>query len=414
MEAVGAPRATITKLRDAAKDGAFLWARMLRFEAAGPGGADAALDRMRAEAEAAPKGRRPRILLAYDGERIAAYDTSPKFDEEPLRVGLDMLSLEGDVFFPLGGHERYVPKKERIADVRATRFISRFHDAVRDANPGWTMEVDRHALNIFMARILFCLFSDDVGIFDKDVFETAVRQSNVDGSDLAAFLHSAIKYMDTPPEKRSSETRPWSKLKYVNGSLFEEDVPMPALDGRCRKLLLDCAGLNWKLINPDIFGSMLQAVVDVEKRGELGMHYTSPANIMKVLEPILLDSLQTELERAGANKGRLREFLERLGRIRVFDPACGSPHRPVAGSKALRTTSCLPSYSMPRDCLSPRQYTYGRPVRSSGAPPAVSTATSRLATIRRNRSLPFMVRPRHAARSEHRDQYVETASDRRA
>jgi hypothetical protein len=185
MEAVGAPRATITKLRDTAKDGAFLWAWMLRFEATVQGGADAALDRMREEAEAAPKGRRPRILLAYDGERIAAYDTNPKFDEEPLRVGLDMLSLEGDVFFPLGGHERYVPKKERMADVRATRFISRFHDAVRDANSGWTTEADRHALNIFMARILFCLFSDDVGIFDKDVFETTVRQSKVDGSDLS-------------------------------------------------------------------------------------------------------------------------------------------------------------------------------------------------------------------------------------
>lgn len=350
MEAVGAPRATITKLRDTAKDGAFLWARMLRFESTASGGADAALDRMRSEAEASPKGRRPRILLAYDGERIAAFDTSPKFDEEPLRVGLDMLSLEGDVFFPLGGHERYVPKKERMADVRATRFISRFHDAVRDANPSWTTEVDRHALNIFMARILFCLFSDDVGIFDKDVFENAVRQSSVDGSDLAAFLESAFEHMDTPPERRSPETRPWSKLKYVNGSLFEEDVPMPALDGRCRKVLLDCAGLNWKLINPDIFGSMLQAVVDVEKRGELGMHYTSPANIMKVLEPILLDSLQGELERAGANKGRLREFLERLGRIRVFDPACGSGNFLILAYKELRTleTEALRRLAMPR------------------------------------------------------------------
>lgn len=350
MEAVGAPRATITKLRDSAKDGAFIWARMLRFEATEPSGADAALDRMRAEVEAAPKGRRPRILLAYDGERIAAYDTSPKFDEEPLCVGLDMLSLEGDVFFPLGGHERYVPKKERMADVRATRFISRFHDAVRDANPSWTTEADRHALNIFMARILFCLFSDDVGIFDKDVFETTVRQSNVDGSDLAVFLESAFKYMDTPPEKRSSETRPWSKLKYVNGSLFEEDMPMPALNGRCRKLLLDCAGLNWKLINPDIFGSMLQAVVDVEKRGELGMHYTSPANIMKVLEPILLDPLQDELERAGANKGRLRDFLERLGRIRVFDPACGSGNFLILAYKQMRAleTEALRRLATPR------------------------------------------------------------------
>ncbi len=337
MEAVGAPRATITKLREAARDGTFTWTRMLRFEATAPGGADTALERMRAEVEASPKGRRPRILLAYDGERIAAYDTSPKFDEEPLRVGLDMLSLEGDVFFPLGGHERYVPRKERMADVRATRFISRFHDAVRDTNPGWTTEADRHALNIFMARVLFCLFSDDVGIFEKDAFEIALRQStSVDGTDLTAFLDGAFRHMNTNRDARSSETKGWSKLPYVNGSLFEEAVPMPALDGRCRKLLLDCAGLNWKLINPDIFGSMLQAVVDVEKRGELGMHYTSPANIMKVLEPILLDPLQGELERAGANKARLRDFLERLSRIRLFDPACGSGNFLILAYKEMR------------------------------------------------------------------------------
>lgn len=351
MEAVGAPRSTITKLRDNAQHGEFTWTKMLRFEATKLGGADAALDRMRAEAEASPKARRPRVLLAYDGERIAAFDTSPRFDEEPLRVGLDMLSIEGDLFFPLGGHERYVPRKERLADVRATRFISRFHDAVRDANPDWTAEADRHALNIFMARILFCLFSDDVGIFEKDTFETAVRRStDVAGTDLAVFLDGAFRHMDTKAEERSPDTKGWSKLPYVNGSLFAEVMPMPALDGRCRKLLLDCAGLNWKLINPDIFGSMLQAVVDVEKRGDLGMHYTSPSNIMKVLEPILLDSLQAELERAGANKMRLREFLQHLSRIRVFDPACGSGNFLILAYKELRAleTEAMRRLAAPR------------------------------------------------------------------
>lgn len=351
MEAVGAPRSTITKLRDTAKDGEFTWARMLRFEATEPGGADAALDRMRAEAEASPKGRRPRLLLAYDGERIAAFDTSPRFDEEPLRVGLDMLSLEGDVFFPLGGHERYVPRKERMADVRATRFISRFHDAVRDANPGCTTEANRHALNIFMARVLFCLFSDDVGIFEKDAFETAVRRSTgADGMYLAAFLRGAFRHMDTKRDERPPVTKGWSKLPYVNGSLFDEDMPTPALDGRCRKLLLDCAGLNWKLINPDIFGSMLQAVVDVDKRGDLGMHYTSPSNIMKVLEPTLLDPLHAELERAGANKARLRDLLEQLGRIRVFDPACGSGNFLILAYKELRAleTEAMRRLAAPR------------------------------------------------------------------
>ena len=326
---------------------------MLRFEATQLGGADAALDRMRTEAEALPKGRRPRVLLAYDGERIAAFDTSPRFDEEPLRVGLDMLSLEGDVFFPLGGHERYVPRKERMADVRATRFISRFHDAVRDANLGWITETYRHALNIFMARVLFCLFSDDVGIFEKDAFETAVRRSTgADGTDLAAFLEGAFRHMDTKRDERPPETRGWSRLPYVNGSLFEEDVPMPALDGRCRKLLLDCAGLNWRLINPDIFGSMLQAVVDVDKRGDLGMHYTSPSNIMKVLEPILLDPLHAELERAGANKARLRDFLQRLGRIRVFDPACGSGNFLILAYKELRALETEAMRRLATPCLS--------------------------------------------------------------
>jgi len=335
MEAVGAPRATITKLRDKAADGEFVWTRMLRFKSTPIGGTHSALEKMQNEAEAAPKSRRPRILLAYDGESIAAFDT--RIADEPLRVGLDMLSLEGDLFFPLGGHERYVPAKEKLADVRATRFISRFHDAVRDMNPSWTSEQDRHALNIFMARILFCLFSDDVGIFEKDVFEKAARQSTkVDGSDLAEFLSGAFQHMNTPPNDRPAETAGWSKLKYVNGSLFEEQLPMPTLDSQCRKLLLDCAQLNWKLINPDIFGSMLQAVVDVEKRGELGMHYTSPSNIMKVLEPILLDSLKSELERAGANKGKLRAFLERLGRIRVFDPACGSGNFLILAYKEMR------------------------------------------------------------------------------
>ena len=334
MEAVGAPRSTITKLNDKAAEGAFTWTRMLRFEATELGQAGKALDRMREEAETSPKSRRPRILLAYDGERIAAFDT--KIADEPLLAGLDMLPLEGDVFFPLGGHERYVPAKEKLADVRATRFISRFHDAVRDANPDWTTEKDRHALNIFMARILFCMFSDDVGIFEKDVFEKAARQSKVDGTDLAEFLEGAFQHMDTPPDERPAETKTWSKLKFVNGSLFEERAPTPTLDGRCRKLLLDCAGLNWKLINPDIFGSMLQAVVDVEKRGELGMHYTSPSNIMKVLEPILLDGLKADLERAGKNKTRLRAFLERLARVRVFDPACGSGNFLILAYKEMR------------------------------------------------------------------------------
>ncbi len=334
MEAVGAPRATITKLKDEAATGSFSWTRMLRFETVALGDADRTLERMKTEAASAARTKRPRLLVAYDGEGIAAHDTKIGDD---IHEGVDVLPMEAEFFFPLGGHERYVPAPERQADVRATKHISRFFDAVRDANPGWSTEADRHAMNLFMVRVLFCLFAEDVGIFEADLFKSALIQSTqVDGSDLAAFLDGAFVHMATEPDKRPQAARGWAKLPYVNGGLFEETSPMPALDSRCRKQLLACAKLNWRTINPDIFGSMLQAVVDIGKRGEMGMHYTSPSNIAKVLNPILLDELRAELEKAGSNKGRLHDLLTRLGRIRMFDPACGSGNFLILAYKDLR------------------------------------------------------------------------------
>lgn len=334
MEAVGAPRATITKLKSEAASGSFLWTRMLRFETVPLGEADRKLEAMKTEAAAAPKSKRPRLLIAFDGEGVSAHDTKIGDD---LHEGIDVLAMEADFFFPLGGHERYVPTPERQADVRATKHISRFFDAVRDANPAWTTEADRHAMNLFMVRVLFCLFAEDVGIFEAELFKSALIQSTrVDGADLANFLDGAFAHMATAPEKRSKAARGWSKLPYVNGGLFEETTPVPTLDSRCRKQLLACAKLNWRTINPDIFGSMLQAVVDIDKRGEMGMHYTSPSNIAKVLNPILLDELRSELEKAGANKAKLHELLKRLGRIRMFDPACGSGNFLILAYKDLR------------------------------------------------------------------------------
>jgi hypothetical protein len=334
MEAVGAPRATITRLREEAASGTFTWTRMLWFQAVEKGEASAALDRMSTDTSGRPKAKRARILLAYDGETVAVRDT--KIGDEQ-KVGIDALAYEADILFPLGGHERHVPDPERLADVRATKHLSRLFDAIRDANPGWNTAAHRHALNVFMTRLLFCLFSDDVGIFEKDAFEAAVQQSTrADGSDLKAFLEGAFEHMDNDPKKGVGPARGWSKLPYVNGSLFTEKSPTPTLDGRCRRHLLDCARLDWRDINPDIFGSMLQGVVDAEKRGELGMHYTSPTNIMKVLRPILLDELTAELNRAGSNKERLRAFLKRLANIRLFDPACGSGNFLIIAYKALR------------------------------------------------------------------------------
>ncbi len=334
LEAVGAPAASVTRARKDAVDGGFTWSRMLRYEVAPGGDVSVALEAMRREADATPKSRRPRLLVAFDGESLAAFDTKIS---DSLSVSLEMLPPEAEFFFPLGGLERYVPAPERLADVKATKRVSRLYDAVRDVNPDWNTDDHRHALNVFMTRVLFCLFAEDVGIFGRDAFISALTSSTqADGSDLREFLEGAFIHMNVAPDERGAATRGWSKLPYVNGGLFREDTPMPVVDGRCRRFLIECARLDWRTINPDIFGSMLQAVVDVTKRGELGMHYTSPTNIRKVLDPILLDDLRAELERAGANKAKLNALLERLSRVRVFDPACGSGNFLIIAFKELR------------------------------------------------------------------------------
>ncbi len=334
MEAVGAPPASITRARKEAEAGSFAWTRMLTYQAVEAGNATASLERMIAEADSKPKSRRPRLLVAYDGDAIAARDTKMG---DTLSVALDLLPPEAEFFFPLGGLERYVPAPERLADVKATKRVSRLYDAVRDANPEWNKPIHRHALNVFMTRLLFCLFAERVGIFETHAFTSALTSStNADGSDLGTFLSGAFTHMNTRPEDAPAATRGWSKLPYVNGGLFREVTPMPALDGRCRRFLIECGRLDWRTINPDIFGSMLQAVVDVSLRGELGMHYTSPTNIRKVLDPILLDDLRAELEAAGKNRAKLQVLQNRLRRIRIFDPACGSGNFLIIAFKELR------------------------------------------------------------------------------
>lgn len=334
MEAVGAPPASITRARNEAEAGSFAWTRMLTYQAVEVGNAVTSLERMTAEADSKPKSRRPRLLVAYDGDAIAARDTKMG---DTLSVALDLLPPEAEFFFPLGGLERYVPAPERLADVKATKRVSRLYDAVRDANPDWNKPKHRHALNVFMTRLLFCLFAERVGIFETHAFTSALTSStNADGSDLGTFLDGAFAHMNTRPEDAPAATRGWSKLPYVNGGLFREVTPMPTLDGRCRRFLIECGRLDWRTINPDIFGSMLQAVVDVSLRGELGMHYTSPTNIRKVLDPIILDDLRAELEAAGKNRAKLQELQNRLRRIRIFDPACGSGNFLIIAFKELR------------------------------------------------------------------------------
>ncbi|WP_290386432.1 DNA methyltransferase, partial [Bacteroides acidifaciens] len=210
-----------------------------------------------------------------------------------------------------------------------------------------------HALNVFMSRLLFCFFAEDTGLFPEDnLFTNTLRtHTKEDGSDLAEFIDRVFMAMATAPSGDGRDlSRPYSAVPYVNGGLFRDRYPIPVLSRRARTLIINCGEYNWREINPDIFGSMIQAVVTPEHRAGLGMHYTSVPNIEKVIRPLFLDALEEEFEAACAEarekmskkanhdraSQRLRNLLNRLSNIKFFDPACGSGNFLIITYKRLR------------------------------------------------------------------------------
>lgn len=220
--------------------------------------------------------------------------------------------------------------------------MAKFHDAILDANPGFG--VDRiHDLNLFMTRILFCMFAQNTGIFGQDLFVETLRREamQIDGSDTQRVIEDVFVALDIPkeddrPEAGVRSRRIATDFPYVNGGLFRERTAVPVFNRRARRLLLEAADLHWDQIHADIFGSMIQAVVHTDMRADFGMHYTSVPNIMKVLEPLFLNSLREQLTLAGDNVRALERLVDRIAKIRVFDPACGSGNFLIIAYRELR------------------------------------------------------------------------------
>ena len=286
-----------------------------------------------------------RMVMVTDFNTVLINDT--KYDET---LDCDFTDLYKNYHFllPLAGLERAREYSEHPADVQASEKMGRLFDHIRKLNEFNTAD-DLHALNIFLTRLLFCFYAEDTGIFKADQFYDVIdRTTNIDGSDVDSVLYELFEVLDLPessPERNSKPTH-LSAFPYVNGSLFEYQFAIPEFDARTRRILLECARLSWAEINPDIFGSMFQAVIDPEQRGSLGQHYTSVSNIMKVIQPLFLDELRTELDTVIAlsydnrhknNKAeRLDALLKRISQIKVFDPACGSGNFLIIAYKELR------------------------------------------------------------------------------
>jgi hypothetical protein len=183
-----------------------------------------------------------------------------------------------------------------------------------------------HQLEVYLVRLLFCMFADDTGIFEKNIFFDYISDSKEDGSDLSARIARLFEVLDTPPEIRAKQTMLSDELKrftYINGKLFNERLAFADYDKKMRKMLLECCTLDWGYISPAIFGAMFQGVMNPKERRELGAHYTSEENILKVIKPLFLDELWKEFEFYKGNSKQLQKFHEKLSKLKFLDPACG-------------------------------------------------------------------------------------------
>lgn len=282
-----------------------------------------------------------RFFIVTDFQNIAAYDSQA---DDYLECAYTDLAQNYGFFLPLAGLEKSSGFEENPADTKAAEKMGRLFDHIRRTNHLEKSE-DIHALNVFLTRLLFCFFAEDTKIFPKDSFTKLIEShTHKTGENADEVLTALFQTLDTPPEKRS-EALPvhLASFPYVNGGLFQADEPVPDFDTRTRRLLLECGKLDWSEINPDIFGSMFQSVIDPKQRSRLGQHYTSVPNIMKAIKPLFLDELQTAFQdifkRYPSNEGRLKALYSlsmRLGNIKIFDPACGSGNFLIIAYKELR------------------------------------------------------------------------------
>lgn len=278
-----------------------------------------------------------KFILATDGKDFEAEDLTSgqtiacAFKDFPDHFGF---------FLPLAGISTVRQISENAFDIRATSRLNRLYVELLKDNPEWGTSGRRHDMNKFMARLIFCFFAEDTEIFiGKGSFtDTIAQMSDRDASNTHDVITTLFRAMNTPRNERTALGIPrWAiDFPYVNGALFSGSDEVPRFSRIARSYLLHVGNLDWTRINPDIFGSMIQAISEDEERGELGMHYTSVPNILKVLNPLFLQDLRTKLEEAGDNPRALHNLRKRIARIRIFDPACGSGNFLVIAYKEMR------------------------------------------------------------------------------
>lgn len=334
--AYGQPKATIKRIKDGGLnlskvDGEIAWKKKLFFKAVK--GED--LHELIADLTENGKAVKhdPRFVVVTDYKTLLAVDTKT---QDTLDIAIKDIAKHFDFFLPWAGMEKAQHQNENPADVRAAEKMAKLYDDIKKDNPTKT-PAEVHNLNVFLSRLLFCFFAEDTGILEKGQFTVAVSShTQQDGSDLNTYLDKLFEVMNTEQSKRKNLPNYLNAFPYVNGGLFRNKHTAPKFTRKSRQSVIDSGELDWSAINPDIFGSMIQAVITPEHRGGLGMHYTSVPNIMKVIEPLFLNELYEEFEAAKGNNKKLNALLHRIWNIKIFDPACGSGNFLIIAYKELR------------------------------------------------------------------------------
>jgi hypothetical protein len=339
LMAFGNKDTTIKRLRTGASNksdlGGVLQTNNIHLATCAPGNIAATLTALR-DSPATTRAK-AKFILATDGIDLEAEDITTgetiacRYTDFPDHFGF---------FLPLAGISTVKQIRESAFDIRATSRLNRLYVELIKDNPDWGSAVKRHDMNHFMARLIFCFFAEDTDIFVSDNLFTATidQMANRDGSNTHEVIGEIFRAMNTAIPKRAEAKLPrWADtFPYVNGGLFSGSTEVPRFSKIAQRYLSHIGSLDWTQINPDIFGSMIQAVADEEERSVLGMHYTSVPNILKVLNPLFLDDLRAELEAAGDNARKLSNLRARMAKIRVFDPACGSGNFLVIAYKEMR------------------------------------------------------------------------------
>lgn len=272
----------------------------------------------------------PRYIIVSDFARFRLRNLDTGEEAEFL---LSDLSKNLSLFGFIAGYESRVYKEQDPVNIKAAEKLAELHDALRKVG------YEGHELEVYLVRILFCLFADDTGIFmPRGAFDDLIRnRTKEDGVDLAMWLHQLFQTLNTPPEKRLKNLdEQLASFPYVNGKVFSEALSLASFDRSMRETLLACCDLDWGSISPAIFGSLFQGIMDAKLRRNLGAHYTSEKNILKLIGPLFMDDLRQEFEKVKTQVSKLKAFHERLGTLNFFDPACGCGNFLVISYRELR------------------------------------------------------------------------------